>query len=438
MDLSEPVLALGKLALIFALILVLMRLKVTLWLSIVIGSLTVAVLAGLRLAEWLDILLKSLTNQGFAILMLMIFLILLLSSVQEASGQSRKMVRGLAYHLLSPRLRLVLFPALVGLLPMPGGALFSCPMVKAMAQGMDITNKRQSLINYWFRHIWELAWPLYPGYVLVCALLNIPLTKLWLYTFPVAMAAFGVGWFFFIRNLPSSMTEQQERILAAEKPEEKSLGEVLLHALPIAVVLIGAVVFGILFDRLFPQLPGPLAFCASLVAAIGVALRQGRGEIMKPLRKIAFTPNIGRIFLLMAAIYVFKDTVAGSGLIASLSQLSDSGAMLVLSFILLPFVSGLLTGLCVGFVGLSFPLLIGLLPHSPLQEYTLPMLVLAMVAGNCGQLLTPVHVCLVVTAEFFTTTLPELLRSLLLPVMALGLVGSLWALLLFLFTAFRV
>jgi hypothetical protein len=197
------------------------------------------------------------------------------------------------------------------------------------------------------------------------------------------------------------------------------------------------VVFGIVFGLLFPQLPGPLAFCASLTAAVGIALYQGHGERVKPLGEIAFTPNAGRIFLFLAAIYVFKDTVAASGLITSISRLGDSGVMLVLTFILLPFIAGLITGLIVAFVGLTFPLLIGIALHSPLQEYFMPMMVLAMIAGTCGQLLSPMHVCLVVTAEFFTITLPGLLRSLFLPVMVLCLMGALWALLLLVFMAIR-
>lgn len=156
---------------------------------------------------------------------------------------------------------------------------------------------------------------------------------------------------------------------------------------------------------------------------------------MKPLHKIAFTPNVGRIFLLLGAIYIFKDTVAASGLVKSMSQIGSSGIMLILTFILVPFASGLLTGLMVGFVGLCFPLLIGIVQYSPLQEYLLPMVVLAMVAGNCGQLLSPVHVCLVVTSEFFTTTLSRLLRSLVVPILALGLAGSFWAFILFLLDA---
>ena len=444
----ESALALGKLVLIFSLILVLLRFKIELWVAILIGCLATAALTGIHPYAWFGILFHSLTSHDFILLLLLIFLILVMSGVQEATGQSQKMVRGVGQYLHSPRLRLVLFPALVGLLPMPGGALFSCPMVRDSAAGMDLTNKQQSLINYWFRHIWELAWPLYPGYVLICVLLDIPLTRLWIYTFPIVIAAFCVGWFFFIRPLPQAVVERANTAIDVAldvplnekdaKAERESFSAVLLHTLPIAVVLIGAVIFTIIFDRFLPQLPGQLAFCAALAAAAGIALYQGRTERMKPLRQIIATPTMGRIFLLLAAIYMFKDTIAGGGLAESLSKLGDSGIMLVLTFILLPFIGGVLTGMMIGFVGLAFPLLIGVVLYSSLQEYTLPLVVLAMVAGNCGQLFTPLHVCLVVTAEFFTTTLPELLRSLALPVLIFGLAGATWALLLALFGASHV
>ena len=430
----DSLLALGALVLVLSLILVLQHFKVTLWLAILSGAPIIALMTGLSPVKWPGIIFSSLTHNDFTLLALLVFLILLLSGVQEASGQSRKMVRGIGQYLKSPRLRLVLFPALVGLLPMPGGALFSCPMVRDTAEGMDISDKKKALINYWFRHIWEMAWPLYPGYVLICALLGVPLAKFWLYTFPLVISSFAAGWFFLMRDLSPAVVAQLNASLDDEKKEEKEpLGAVLLHTLPIAVVLIGALVSGFLFDRFLPHVPSTLAFCVPMALAAGIALYQGRGERAKPLRDIIITPAMRRIFLILAAIFVFKDTVAASGLIETMSRLGDSRIMLLVTFILLPFVCGLLTGLMVGFVGLAFPLLIGIALHSPLHEYTLPLVVLALIAGNCGQLLSPIHVCLVVTAEFFSNTVPTLMRALVWPVLGLATLGSVWVMALWLF-----
>jgi hypothetical protein len=58
--------------------------------------------------------------------------------------------------------------------------------------------------------------------------------------------------------------------------------------------------------------------------------------------------------------------------------------------------TGMLTGLTVGFVGSTFPLLISISGGAPLSNMTL-----AFAAGFIGVLLSPVHLCLVLTKEYF-------------------------------------
>ncbi len=438
MEFSESFLAFGKLALTFSVILVLLRLRVPLWLTIAAGAVVVALTCGIPVADWPGMFFGVLLQQDFLIICLMVFLILLLSSVQEATGQSRLLVEGLEQHLHRPRIRLVLFPALIGLLPMPGGALFSCPMIKAAAKDMGISEQKKALINYWFRHIWELSWPLYPGYVLTCTLLDIPLSRLCQFTFPMVPLAFAVGWFFLMRDLASArlqpMDGLQTREEATPAPEKResgaipSLGAVLLQALPIAVTLFGAVFFTFFFNAFLPNLPNQLSFSLALLCAIGTALCQGRKRRERSLSSLVFSANARKVLLLLYVIFVFKHTIMVSGLIQSLGNVGVSNTMVVLSFIFLPLIGGLLTGLMVGFIGVTFPILIGILGHSPLQEYTVPLVILGLAAGNVGQLLSPLHVCLVVTSEYFTTTLAGMLRILLVPVLVLFSGSALWAL----------
>ena len=444
MELSESFLALGKLVLTFAVILVLLRLRVQLWLTIVAGAAVVALTCGLPVAAWPGMALDVLMQQDFLIISLMVFLILLLSSAQEATGQSRLLVEGLEQHLRRPRLRLVLFPALIGLLPMPGGALFSCPMIKAAAKDMDISEQKKAQINYWFRHIWELAWPLYPGYVLTCSLLNIPLSRLCQFTFPLVPMAFVVGWFFLMRDLRPELLEA--RTSARRQPENApsasgdsadcggaakeipSLGQVLLHSLPIVITLVGAIFFTQLFNAFLPDVPSQLSFSLALLCAIVTSLWQGRHRRERKLSSLVFTTNTRKILVLLYVIFVFKHVIMTSGLILSLGNVGSSPLTVVLSFALLPLIGGLLTGLMVGFIGVTFPILVGILHNSPMQEYTVPLVILGLAAGNVGQLLSPLHVCLVVTSEFFTTSLTNMLRTLFVPVLVLFSGGVLWAL----------
>ena len=70
---------------------------------------------------------------------------------------------------------LVIFPVLIGLLPMSGGAILSAPMVKSMGMHHKQYGAHLSYINYWFRHIREYGWPLYPGILLATALSGVDL-----------------------------------------------------------------------------------------------------------------------------------------------------------------------------------------------------------------------------------------------------------------------
>lgn len=452
MEFSASTMAAAKLIAVFALLVVMLRLHVRLWACILAAALAVSLLTGISPAQWPSILLAAFTRPDFILLCIMVFFIMLLSAVQDATGQSRKLVEGLKRYLARPRLRLVIFPALVGLLPMPGGALFSCPMIDAAARNMGISDEKKGLINYWFRHIWETAWPLYPGYALVCALLGVSMTELWKYTFPLVFLSFGVGWLFYMRDLARSpllegkacaegaAPEQARHVhegvssawdeSEAEGDQNQSLPQALSHALPIAVTLLGAVFFAFILDRFFPNVPGQAAFSLSLLCAVATALRQGRMKPGKAFLHLAFSRNTARIMLLLASIYIFKECIGSGGLVSDLSSLGDGVAVILLTFLVVPFVSGLLTGIMVGFVGLCFPILLAILEHSPLKEHTLPLIILAMIAGNCGQMLSPLHVCLVVTCEFFNTRLPGFWRALLLPTGCILLGGIVWVCLL--------
>jgi hypothetical protein len=70
----------------------------------------------------------------------------------------------------------------------------------------------------------------------------------------------------------------------------------------------------------------------------------------------------------------------------------------------LPFFSGLTTGIAVGMVSASFPVVIPLLA----PEEKAAGVLTAFAFGYVGMMLSPIHVCYVVTAEYFHARLPAL------------------------------
>jgi integral membrane protein (TIGR00529 family) len=415
----EPsTLAFLELFLVCGILVVLVRLKIPLWLSVVIGGVVVCLLSGLPPAAWPDVVVGAVTERNYLLLCSMVLLIMCLSSIQDRTGQSRALVDAIEPRLRHPRWRLVLFPALVGLLPMPGGALFSCPMVRLTAEHMHIPEKTKALINYWFRHIWELAWPLYPGYALLCALVGIPLSVFWRFTFPMVFVAMGLGWFFFLRDLRPHETPRPA------DEERRPRWEVLFLAMPIIVALLGAGVFSLLIDFFWPGVPGQVAFCASLGCAIILALWGGRRNIPANPWGLVFNRTIGRMMLLLTALFCFKQTIVVGGLVERAGHIGAEPLAMVLLFMVLPLLAGVLTGIMVGYVGMTFPFLLGFLLATPaLRESFTPLIVLAAVMGNCGQLLSPLHVCLIVTGEYFGTSMSQMWGALWKPTLCLGMAG---------------
>jgi integral membrane protein (TIGR00529 family) len=200
MELFTTLLPFIKVLAAFALMLTGMRNKIGLSLSIFCGGAFMGLVFGLDINSLSVTAALALTQEKFLFLTTIVGLIMILSDGLERSGQSQRLMRAVSNYLTSPRLRLIFFPALIGLLPMPGGAIFSAPMVRTVGDELKLRNEDQAVINYWFRHVWEMAWPLYPGIILTVALAGIPISALISKTWPGVVAMYIFGYYYFLRK----------------------------------------------------------------------------------------------------------------------------------------------------------------------------------------------------------------------------------------------
>ena len=126
-------------------------------------------------------------------------------------------------------------------------------------------------------------------------------------------------------------------------------------------------------------------------------------------------------FLSLLGVMIFKHMLECSALLGGAAQqLHDAHVPAMLAVMLLPFVAGLVTGLAVGFIGTSFPFVVALL-HAPASGLTpLATLFLAYGCGYVGLLLSPVHLCLIMSREYFNAPLGAVYRRLALPSALVG------------------
>lgn len=401
---------------VFSLILILNRLRLQLSLSLLIGSLLLALLTGLGPGAWIRGALAAITSMQTLSLVTIIGLILIMSRLMEDSGHMKRLVD--SFTRLSKDARIVgsFMPALIGLLPMPGGALFSAPMVETSLNERSVSGEQKTVLNYWFRHIWEYWWPLYPGVVLAIALLGVDTWRFITFMAPLTLLSLMAGVIFIL--LPLGRFESRRE----GHPTWSQIKGFLWEIMPILIVilvillLLGLTRFLHLFDinikisGVTSILPGLLAAILWVCLVNHIPLRQFRAALLD---KSALP-----LLLLIFSIMIFKTIMTES---QAVSQVRDEMMAykipVLLVIMILPFISGIITGVAMGFVGASFPLIIPLFHTNQTFDY-MAFAALAYTFGYMGMMLSPVHLCLLVSKDYYKASLMKSYRHLLPPVIS--------------------
>ncbi|MFO7876997.1 MAG: DUF401 family protein [Desulfovermiculus sp.] len=246
----------------------------------------------------------------------------------------------------------------------------------------------------WFRHLWELIWPMYPGIILAASLSNTSLLHFIGLTWPSFPVCILLGWIFFLRPHKTPLAPESERSAFSSSQEDS-----WKQTLPLILAVGGTLVLqGLIWVTALP-LPSELGFILALICAIWICLGQNdiSGHRVWPL---LIKKHFVQMLFTLLAIFVFKDVLDQGGVVGELAQSTGSASALILICILLPLIVGLISGLTLAYVGATFPLIVGILDHLGLEN-RISYLVLAMFAGYAGVLGSPLHICFLLTCEFF-------------------------------------
>ncbi|MCP4682322.1 MAG: DUF401 family protein, partial [Desulfobacterales bacterium] len=193
--------AIVKVICVFALILILNRVRLSLSLCLFIGSLALGLWMQLGPAPLAQSAFFSLTGLQTVSLVLIVGFILVISRLMKETGHMERIVESFSMFSRDDRVVSSAMPALIGLLPMPGGALFSAPMVETTLCERPLSGEKKTAVNYWFRHIWEYWWPLYPGVVLAVTLLEVDTWRFMAIMAPMTLVTVLAGAVFILRPL---------------------------------------------------------------------------------------------------------------------------------------------------------------------------------------------------------------------------------------------
>ncbi len=270
----------------------------------------------------------------------------------------------------------LIFPALIiGLVPMPGGAIISAPMVDEQATKMNFDPEQKVYVNYWFRHMWEFGWPLYPAVILMVQITGFDFIQLFSGMSIFLVIMFFIGYFTILRGHPQPFWERRFKVKGIFSVLYPILIVLILVVMKVQVLLALGVVI--------------LAYC--IIEKIPV-------KIFGKLLLQAFSY---KTILLIYGAMVLKNMIEA---ISFGEVLAVSHGIIFVLMILLPFLLGLASGLTITGVGVAIPLFMMFFGES----FSIWHAVVIYASSVCGILVSPAHLCLVLSADFFKTTLKRL------------------------------
>jgi integral membrane protein (TIGR00529 family) len=331
-----------------------------------------------------------------------VLMLLFFTEALSKSGRMEKTITALKDWLRSRRLLLAGLPALIGLLPMPGGALFSAPLVASVDSENELEEDHKVAINYWFRHIWEYWWPLYPGVILAIRYSGLPVAAYFLVQIPFTIIAVLGGYLFILKKVERRHGEGSRNGSLDPAGALSAMG-------PIALL----VTLSVLGSALLPlagiggTLASLLAMLIGLIAAL-IWIFTVDPRSFGPSLVLFRDRNTWLMMILVIGIQLFSSVIkypldaAGATLVTLMrDELIGAGIPLLTVIMVIPFIAGLVTGVAFGFVGASFPIVFALIGNEPGTGTLAAATACAYSFGYMGMMLSPMHVCFVVTGEYF-------------------------------------
>jgi len=390
-----------KLLAVIAVIIFLIRIKWKLEYIMLLASLLIGVLFGLSPVQIGKNFVLALVDPATLKLIGIIVLVYILSGVLRKVESLKDLVDSLQGLVKDYRLVLAFIPALLGLIPMPAGAIFSAPMVKDVGGRVGLTPEEELFVNYWFRHIWEFVWPLFPGIILFAGLLKVEIQEVIVVQFPLTIITVIVGFIWEYKNLRKDAT------LINKKDILFNLKKLFFGVWPILLIIV--LVLGTKTDLL-------LSLLIVILSLIFINIKKLSLKILKEIVKNDIDLSV---VILIASIMIFKRILQVSGGIEIIPEaFAKLGVHPFIVLFSIPFFIATMTGVGSAALGIGLPVLLPIIVQG---EPNLYYAMLAFAGSFAGVMISPMHLCLVVTKNYFKADMAKIYKMLTLPLIIISL-----------------
>lgn len=268
--------------------------------------------------------------------------------------------------------------------------------MKAIGEKANLNPEEITFVNYWFRHVWEFALPILPGIILFAGVLDVPFRNIILVQFPLTLIAIIVGFIWESKNLNMNNINSfnKEDLFLNVKKLFLSIWPILT-----IIILVVAVKINVL---------------TSLIIVIFSLLLLNYNKLrIDDIINIFWNDINSDVIILIASIKIFQRVLQLTGGIDIIPEtFMKLGIHPFIILFFLPFFLAMITGLGVAAIGLGMPILMPIINAGEINYY---YAMFAFTASFAGLMLSPMHLCLILTRNYFKSDLTKVYKMLMIP-----------------------
>ncbi len=376
---------LGWAGFLFAVVVLLLVARKSLPIAMFAGAITLGIFT-LTPIQLLREIFLTITDLSIVLLAVAMGIIPMIGYVMKESGEIDSIVNNFR---VGKKSFLAITPALLGMLPVPGGAVLSAPLVEKAGAGVD--DRTKVSINVWFRHLFILIYPLSPALIASTKIVGLNVYDAIPWLMPWFVLSALVGYLFFLMKI-------RGRIDYATPFSLKNL------LIPLCVI-ISAPIIDFLLRSIFNF---PIEETATLIAVlVALSLSMFFSPIRIDIKKAFLGSRPWNFAFIILGMFTFLNVFIASDTASKVASLPLSDQLLC---VLAGFLLGFITGRIQLPASIILPIYLALYGSMSPIVFSITYFSIFL-----GYIISPTHPCIVVTLQYFNTDIKEFYRRSIIP-----------------------
>lgn len=346
--------------------------------TLLITGLILSAIAGLSAQTVLDSAVRVVTTASTVQTIIVVLLVGVLGNLLKTYGILDIIVDSLKQLISSKKAIIMVLPAVMGLLSVPGGAYLSAPFVDSIGGEIGMKPEGRAVVNLSYRHIAMFLMPFTSSMIFIPTV--IPQVNIY------SLIALNLGfvvvmqlgsYFMYLRGIPAQKSQPTGSRAQAVK-------NLLIYLSPIYMVVVFNAVFNI-----------PMYISTALCVALTFLLRPKKDFLKVALGGV----SVSTMTMLMGVYFVQNIIKNLDEVMATFSQLfqNSAGITVLLTISCAAVLFGITTGLSLVPMGIILPL-VAALSISPEQMLVYTFFV--FVWSFLGYYFSPLHLCQLLTVKY--------------------------------------